>query len=88
MAESGYNLHKCAVDAERALEKLATELAKAQAPENVTNTVTKMADVARQIVKVVGEEQPEEREATPPPEEEAQPRTVDEAVDQMPLPGR
>jgi hypothetical protein len=84
-----YDLHKCAVDAEQSLEKLATELAKAQAPDNVTNTVTKMADVARQIVKVVGSAQPEEAApAEAPPPEEAQPRSVGEAVDQMPMPGR
>jgi hypothetical protein len=52
--EDTYKLHDCAVKAQTAVEKLATELAHAGAPRDVTNTLTKMADAIRQIVTHTG----------------------------------
>lgn len=51
------DLHAHAVDAESALEQLATGLAQAKVDPGVVQTVTKMADVTRKIVKVLGKGQ-------------------------------
>jgi hypothetical protein len=49
-----YNLHSCALKAQTALERLATELAHAGVDRKVTSTVTSMADAVRQIVNFTG----------------------------------
>lgn len=49
-----YNLHSCALKAQTAVEKLATELAHAGVDRKVTSTVTAMADAIRQIVSFTG----------------------------------
>lgn len=53
-SSDSYNLHSCALKAQTAVEKLATELAHAGAPRQVTSTVTSMADAIRQIVSFTG----------------------------------
>lgn len=80
-ADSGgqYDVHKCAVDAEKALEKLATELAHAGAPKNVTGTVTKMADAVRSIVTSTGG-QSAPAPAAPQP---SQPHTMSSAANSL-----
>ncbi|MGZ6852646.1 MAG: hypothetical protein ACXVGB_00650 [Mycobacteriaceae bacterium] len=49
-----YTLHSCALKAQTAVEKLATELAHAGVDRKVTSTVTAMADAIRQIVSFTG----------------------------------
>lgn len=79
------NLHDEAVQAEQHLEALATGLAKAGAPEEAVNTVTKMAEVTRKIIKALGkgQEQTADDEPAAPPEEQpsgATPETMDSAT--------
>lgn len=73
-----------AVDAERNLEGLATELARMGADEQTVNAVSQMADVTRKIVKALGKGQAETGDQQPPyPEQQpaqAQPRTIGEAT--------
>jgi hypothetical protein len=81
-ADSGgqYDVHKCAVDAEKALEKLATELAHAGAPKNVTGTVTKMADAVRSIVTNTGGKPAPAAQPAPQP---SQPHTMSSAANSL-----
>lgn len=82
------DLHKYAVDAEENLEKLATGLVEAGAPENVTKTVSQMADVTRKIVEELGKGQEQTGDKEPPAEEpaaEQQPKreTMDSATSSL-----
>lgn len=70
MAEPS-SLHEHAVQAENHLEQLATGLAKAGAEDDVLQTVTKMAEVARKIVTALGKGQEETGDAEPPAPEAA-----------------
>ncbi len=72
-------LHGYAVAAEKNLEQLATGLASAGAPDNVTKTVTQMADGARKLVTAL----PGAAQAAPSPEQAQQPETIDSATDSM-----
>jgi len=72
MATDPKQLQEHAVQAEKHLEALATGLAEVDAPENVTKTVTQMAEVARKVVTALGDA----RDATPPPEEAEEPAEV------------
>jgi len=65
MAEPS-SLHEHAVQAENHLEQLATGLAKAGAEDDVLQTVTKMAEVARKIVMALGKGQEETGDEEPP----------------------
>lgn len=76
------SLHQHALDAERSLEQLATGLAQSGVSDPVVSSVTKMAEMMRQLVgalgagqEVTGDSQPpaDEAIASPPP---TQPRTV------------
>lgn len=71
-----------AVDAERNLEGLATELAKAGADDKTVAVVTEMAETTRKIVKVLGKGQAQTADNAPPAPE-PQPRTIDEATNQL-----
>lgn len=62
-----YDLHKCAMDAEKALEKLATELGKGDAPPKVVASVSQMADMARKIAMSVANLPGPPASATPAP---------------------
>lgn len=70
-------LHGYAVAAEKNLEQLATGLAQAGAPENVTKTVTQLADASRKLVTALAGA----AQAAPAPEQ--QPETMDTATDSM-----
>lgn len=77
--KSQYNVHDCALKAQTALERLATELAHAGAPKPVTGTVTKMADAVRSIVSgTAGQSAP--APAAPQP---AQPHTMSSAANSL-----
>lgn len=65
-----YDIHKCAMDAQSALEKLNTELGKADAPPNVIKAVGGMADAIRRIADAMAQA-PSPGGNQPPP---AQPR--------------
>lgn len=75
MAVTG-SLHNHAVEAERHLEALATGLAEQGAPPETIKAVTKMADVARQLVKVLGKGQEATGDREPPEPEEAPPEAA------------
>jgi hypothetical protein len=64
-----------AVEAEKNLEALATELAKAGADDQTVTAVTQMADTCRKIVGVLGKGQAETSDLEP-----AAPRSIDEAT--------
>lgn len=67
---TAYSLHDCAVNAEAAVEKLATEMAHAGIDKQSVAVVTEMASTVRQIVKVLGngaEAQPSPAPAPAPP---------------------
>ena len=68
-------IHETAVSAEAAVEKLATQLGEAGAPEETIKGVTQMADVLREIVKAVGAPDPTQPE--PPAESVAAPGAMD-----------
>jgi hypothetical protein len=72
-----YSVHSCAQKAQAALEKLATELAHAGAPKNVTGTVSKMADAVGQIVDGTAKAAPAPQ---PAPQ---QPHTMDSAANSL-----
>lgn len=76
------NLHEYAVQAEANLEKLATGLAQAGASPETVKAVEQMAEVTREIVKALGkgQEQTGDEEPSAPPEEEAQPTSIDQAA--------
>jgi hypothetical protein len=83
-ADPGYSLHQCAVDAEAAVEKLATELAHAGIDPQAVAGVSKMAASIRQIVKVLGQGQ--ESQPTAPPAAAPPPpggHTIGSATDAM-----
>lgn len=80
---AAYNIHQCAVDAEAALEKLATELAHAGVDPQSVAVVSKMADVTRQLVKTLGNG----AEAQEDPREEAAETPQQEAAETEPPPG-
>jgi len=76
------SLHEHAVNAESALEQLATGLASAGVDQSVVQTFTQMADMTRQLVKALGQGQ-EQTAPTAPPADAAivqpaqtQPRTI------------
>src|SRR5688500_4735287 len=71
---SQYSVHECAVDAEKALEKLATELARAGAAPEAVDAVEKMADVTRKIVKALGKGQEQTGDDEPPAREAVAPQ--------------
>lgn len=78
--KSKYDVHGCAMKAQTALEKLATELAHDGAPKNVTGTVTKMADAVRQIVTyTAGQASP----APAAPAQAEQPHTMSSAANSL-----
>jgi len=66
-------IHETAVSAEAAVEKLATQLGEAGAPDETIKGVTQMADVLREIVKAVGAPDP----AGPPEGDEVPPGAMD-----------
>lgn len=72
MAVTG-SLHTHAVEAEKHLEALATGLADEQAPPETIKAVTKMADVTRQLVKVLGKGQENTGDKQPPAPAQAAP---------------
>ena len=84
-------LLETALQAEKNLEKLATGLAEAGAAKEAVDTVSKMADVTRQIVQALGkgqegtgDQEPPEDGATPAEQTApAEPATVGEAADQV-----
>lgn len=82
------SLHSIAINAEEALEQLATGLASAQADPAAVQTVEKMAAVTRKIVKALGQGQ-EETGDEEPPAPEAQPappprrRTIQSATEDL-----
>lgn len=70
-------LHDHALQAEKHLEALATGLAHAGAPEQVTKSIGQMADAMRQIIASMGNA----RSATPSPDQQPQqPETMDSAA--------
>lgn len=72
-----YDLHSCAVDAEAAVEKLATEAAHAGVDPQAVKGLTQMASALRDIVKVLGAGQ----SAQPAPAQ--QPQSIGGATTQM-----
>jgi hypothetical protein len=80
------SLHETAVDAEAAIEELVTKLGQVGADEGTINVVKQMAEVARKIVKALGEgqeETPAEEPAAPQPTPPAEPSSIGDATDQM-----
>lgn len=75
-------LHEHAVAAERHLEQLSTGLAQAGAEDQVVQTFTKMAEVTRKLVVVLGRGQEVSGDEEPPadeavaPEPPSRPRTI------------
>lgn len=63
----GYSLHQCALDAEHALEKLATESAHAGIDKQSVAAISHMADTVRQLVAVLGQGQESQPSPAPPP---------------------
>lgn len=80
-----YDLHACALKAQTALERLATELAHAGAPRNVTGVVTQMADATRQIVDFTGGKPPaaSQSPAAPPTASTPQGHTMSTAANAL-----
>ncbi len=76
--QSAESLHEHAVEAEKHLEALATGLAQAGASPETVDAVKQMADVTREIVKALGKGQ-ESTGDEEPPEEQAQPSSLDQA---------
>ena len=76
------SLHQHALDAERALEQLATGLAQAGVSDQVVGTFTQMADMTRQLAGALGEGQEVTGDNEPPadqdltPAQPTQPRTM------------
>ena len=71
-------LHEHAIEAERALEQLATGLSQSGAEADIVQTFTQMAEVARQLVVSLGRGQEQTAdEALPAPVE---PRTIEGAA--------
>lgn len=76
------SLHQHALDAERSLEQLATGLAQSGVSDGVVSSVTKMAEMMRQLVGALGAGQEVTGDAQPPadqalaPTPPTQPRTV------------
>jgi hypothetical protein len=84
---AAYSIHQCAVDAEGALEKLATELAHAGLDKQTVAGVSQMALTIRKLVSVLGNggeaaEDPREEAAETPQQEAAEP-TVGSATDAL-----
>lgn len=79
------SLHEHAVQAEKHLEQLATGMADQQVDPSMTETVTKMADVARKIVSALGKGQEATADDAPPEDSEPgeQPHTIASATDAM-----
>lgn len=76
---TGGSLHDLALQSEKDLEQLATGLASAGAPEELTKAVGQMADVMRKIVSALGQGQENTGDSEPP----GPPKTFDEASNQM-----
>lgn len=76
-------VHGTAVEANSALEKLATALGQAGADQNTISVVNKMANITKQLVHAVGPKAGQDQGAPPEGAPEAQPRTTSEATDQM-----
>lgn len=79
------SLHEHAVQAEKHLEQLATGMADQQFDSALTETVTRMADVARKIVSALGKASGA-GESTGPAESSEdgeQPHTMSSAADAM-----
>lgn len=80
------SLHGHALDAERALEQLATGLAQAGVADEVVQSVTQMADMARQLAGALGAGQEVSGDAQPPADQAiampppTQPRTIQGAA--------
>lgn len=81
MADPTSSLHEVAVQAEKALEALATGLGQVGAPPDTVKAVSKMADVTRQIVSALGKSnaEPTPEPAGPPPAPEGG-HTIDSAT--------
>jgi hypothetical protein len=75
-------LHEVAVQAEKALEQLATGLAQAGADDQTVGQFTQMADVCRQTISALGKGQ-ETTGDNEPPEGSDQPHTMDSAADSL-----
>ena len=84
------DLHGLAVQAEGAVEKLATGLGEAGAPPETVQGITQIAEVLRSVVQALGEPLPEEgapvegapvEEAPPAPAPEG-PSSIGGAVDE------
>jgi len=63
------SLHRHALEAERALEQLATGLAQAGVGDQVVQTFTQMADMTRQLAGALGEGQEVTGDDEPPADE-------------------
>lgn len=72
------DMHKTALDAEKSLEQLATELAEAGVDPKTVKAVTQMAEVMRQVVSALGKGQEESGNNEPPPE--GAPNSFDQAT--------
>lgn len=66
-----------AVKAEEALEDLATQLAKGDAPEQVVKAISQMAKGVRQIVKAI------DKAPVPDPEPTPAPRSIGDATNEL-----
>ena len=74
------DVHTCAVQAEAAVEQLATELAQAGADGHTVKGVSQMAEVLRSIVSALGKGQAYTADNAPPDEPEPQQHTMDSAT--------
>lgn len=80
------SLHEHAVNAESALEQLATGLAQAGVDQSVVQTFTQMADMTRKLVKALGQGQEQTAPDMPPADAAlaqpapSQPRTIEGAA--------
>lgn len=75
-------LHGVALQAEKALEALATGLAQAGADDQTVGQFTQMADVCRQTISALGKGQEQTGDDEPPASDE-QPTTMDSAADSL-----
>lgn len=79
-----YDLHACAMDANKSLEKLATELGKSGAPDDVVSAVSKMADMTGELARSYANldfgGQPPAGQAGPPAAESAPRETMASAT--------
>ena len=77
-------IHETAVQAEKYVEKLCTELAKLGASDETVKACEQMAEVLRKIVTALGKgaEHAPDEEGPPPEEEAAPPKDYKEAAGQ------